>query len=1142
MFLSLFEENREYAKLFSSDKKRINITGLTDSAKPHFLYGLFKKTNKSIIVVAKSEVYAKKLCDQLSFFETEAFLFKERDFNFYNIDAGSNEIFLSRINTLRAALRKKAVFVVTLDALTQPVIQKEKLEKTFIELKVGESISESQLLSDLVSFGYKRCDMVEFPGQFSMRGGIIDIFSPGSENPIRCELFGDEIDSVRYFNPRTQLSYENLTSAEIISASEIVLTDDDKSNLLSSLEKLKPSFSPNLKELVKADIERIKNEGVFLGIDKYIGYLSQSSFLDYFDKGDAVIVFDEPQRISEKKELTDNERGEAITSLLEKEIISKDFPDIYLSSDDIIDKADKFKSYSLTGILTGTELIKPEAIFNITVTDTLSYYGKLNLYLSDIINYKNKGFKVVIPVPASKLLNFKAYLNDSGIETLKADFSSPVKNPGVYIIEKAGFSGFSYPEEKFILLYDSSIFGEYKKPLKKKKDESSLTFSDLQVGDYVVHNVHGIGRYIGTEQLSLDNVKREFVKIKYQGTDYLYLPANQLGALSKYIGAGERQIKLNKLGGQEFKKIKQRVRQSCAELADKLIALYAEREKTQGIAFSPDTDLQASFEQTFPYAETDDQLKCIDDVKKDMESTKPMDRLICGDVGYGKTEVAIRAAFKCACEGKQTAYLAATTVLAQQHYNTFKSRMENFPVTVEMLSRFRSKKDQELIIKKLKEGKVDIVIGTHRILSKDMEFKDLGLLIVDEEQRFGVEHKERLKELKKNIEVLTLTATPIPRTLHMSMLGIRDMSVLSEPPVDRFPVQTYVLEYKESIIYDAIERELSREGQVFYLYNKVETISKVADRLQKAFPDATVRVVHGQMTETAIERTFLDMLNGEIDILVCTTIIETGIDISNANTIIVENSDALGLSQLYQLRGRVGRSNRLAYCYFTYVKGKILTEQSESRLKAIKEFTEFGSGFRIAMRDLEIRGAGNILGAQQHGHMDAVGYDMYMKILNSTIKQKKGEEEIEELVCRADIKEDAYIPENYIGSHDMRMLIYKKISAVKCEDDAGNLIEELTDRFSDPPPQVLSLISIALIKSMAEEIFISEINDSGSSVTFIYFTADKLDFEKISAISNEFKGQILINGGNRPGFSYKIPKGKEKDKLYNIKKILQMLK
>lgn len=1143
MFLSLFDTNTEYKKLFNSDKNKINITGLTDAAKPHFLYGLFSKKDKNLLVVVNSETHAKKLSEQLSFFDVDSYILRERDFNFYNIDAGSNEIFLSRINTLKAATEKKGIYIATLDALTQPILSKQRLEESIIHFEYGGITDEADLMRKLTEAGYKRCDMVEFPGQFSKRGGIIDIFSPHSENPLRIELFGDEVDSIRYFNPHTQLSLENLSSADILCASEIILNKEEKESLLSEMRTLRKKASESLSLLIKEDMERLENEGVFFGIDKYTGYILTSSFLDYFNPEDTITVIDEPQRISEKKNLTDNDRGEAITSLLEKELISSDFKNIYLSTDEILKKATSQTCFALTGILTGTELFRPEAIFNITVGETLSYYGKINLFISDIINYKNKGYKVILPVPASKLSNFNNYLNNSGVGTIVCKEGFIPEIPGVYIIAKNGYSGFVYPDDKFVLMYDPSIFGEQKKTSKKKKSESSLTFADLQIGDYVVHDTHGIGRYVGTERLVVDNIKREFVKIKYQGTDNLYLPANQLGSLSKYIGAGERQIKLNKLGGQEFSKVKQRVRLACADLADKLIALYAEREKTVGVAFSPDTDMQISFEQAFPYTETDDQLKCISEVKHDMESTRPMDRLICGDVGYGKTEIAIRAAFKCACEGKQTAYLAATTVLAQQHYNTFKSRMENYPVTVEMLSRFRTKREQEEIVKRVNKGSVDIVIGTHRILSKDLEFKDLGLLIVDEEQRFGVEHKERLKDIKKNVEVLTLTATPIPRTLHMSMLGIRDMSVLKEPPSDRFPVQTYVLEYKEAIIYDAIERELSRNGQIFYLYNKVDSISKVADRLQKQFPDAVVSVVHGQMSETAIERRFLGMLNGEIDILVCTTIIETGIDISNANTIIVENSDALGLSQLYQLRGRVGRSNRLAYCYFTYVKGKVLTEQSESRLKAIKEFTEFGSGFKIALRDLEIRGAGNILGAQQHGHMDAVGYDMYMRILDSAIKEKKGEKEPDEsLSCRVDIKADAYIPETYIGSHDVRMLIYKKIASIKTVEDAEDIKEELTDRFSDPPLAALSLIEIALIKALAEDVFINDITHNADTVTFIYANNEKLIFEKISAVSDKFRGQILINAGNKPGFTYKIPKSKSKELLDNIKEILQMLK
>lgn len=1146
MFYEIFKKNKEFARVTEGFKdNRINITGLTDSAKAHFLYGIFRETNKKLLIVARSGQLAREFRDAMRFFGVEAAIFPEREFNFYNIDAGSNELFLQRMEFLRKALTDEpGVFITTPEAFNEPVLSKEKLENARFKVELGGTVDEAELSEKLTALGYKRCDMTEFPGQFSIRGGITDIYSPHSTYPLRIELFGDEVDSLRFYDPHTQLSVENIKETEITPVSEIILTAEERKKLIEKLSELSgKAKSEKLKEAIRLDRERLENEGVFLGIDKYTDYIfpEKNTILDYFGTNETVIIYDDPQRIAEKCDAISLERGEMVTDLIEKETVIPGSV-IFPSAEEVILKSLKYPVIALTGILTGKELFRPDKIFNVTSVDTPSYYGKLNLFVSDILNYKSKGCAVVIPVPPTRLSGFRSYLLSMGIEAHICEEGDKAPQKGVYLMSRVGYKGFSYPEEKFVLLFDSSIFGEYKKPLKKKKESSGLQFSDLQPGDYVVHSVHGIGKYVGTEQLVMDGIKKEFVKIKYQGTDNLYLPVNQLDSLSKYIGAGERQVKLHKLGGQEFKKVKQRVRESCAELADKLIALYAEREKTVGYAFSPDTDMQISFEQTFPYTETDDQLKSIRDVKRDMESQRPMDRLICGDVGYGKTEIALRAAFKCACEGKQTAYLAATTVLAQQHYNTFRSRMEDFPVTVEMLSRFRSKKEQEQILKKLKAGTVDIVIGTHRILSKDIEFKDLGLLIVDEEQRFGVEHKERMKEIKKNVEVLTLTATPIPRTLHMSMLGIRDMSVLSEPPMDRFPVQTYVTEYKEPIVYDAIERELSRKGQVFYLFNNTEKISFTADRLQKAFPEANVAYVHGKMSETVIERTFLKMLNGEIDILVCTTIIETGIDISNANTIIVEGSDRLGLSQLYQLRGRVGRSGRLAYCYLTYDKNKVLTEQSEGRLKAIKEFTEFGSGFRIAMRDLEIRGAGNLLGAQQHGHMDAVGYDMYIKILNSAIRAKKGEEEIEELTCRVDLREDAYIPESYITVHDMRMLAYKKVAAVSNEEEADDLVDEFTDRFSDPPLQVLSLISVSLIKSLAEQVKICEIAENPTAVNFYYFAAKDLNFEKISEINSEFRGQIMVLSGNKPGFSWRMnPEGK-KNKLSNIKKILQMLK
>lgn len=1146
LFLDLFEKNPDYGKILECmDNSLINVTGLTDTAKPHFLYGIFEKTKKNIIIVAKNEAYVKKLGNMLSFFNINARIFWEREFNFYNIDAKSQEMFFSRISTLKSIDKNEPkIYITTFDALCQPIVPKNILDNLTLKLKVGESIDLEELSRKLVIMGYQKTSMVEFKGQFSVRGDVVDIFDPLNEFPLRTEFFGDEIDSIRIFNEKTQLSVEKLKEAEIVIAREIVFDDDKKNELVKSLRKeLKKSDSDALKEEISSDIEKIENQRYFHSIDKYINLIyNDETFLDYFDKENTIVVVDEPQRLSEKKEALKTEREQQLENLIEKGIIIPSLP-VYTDCEAAVLKMLEYKLMGIMNILTTQTLYKPQMIINVSVTDTPTYYGKLNLFCEDIINYKNKGFKVVIPVPEKKINNFKTYLLNSsviGTEITEADLNL---KPGVYLLNKTGVMGFNYVNEKFILLYDSSIFGEYKKVKKKvKKNNDILSFSDLHPGDYVVHNIHGIGQYVGCEKMTVEQVQRDFLKIKYHGTDYLYVPVNQLDNLNKYIGAGERQVKLNKLGGQEFNRIKQRVKASCADLADKLILLYSEREKIKGHSYMADTDMQALFEQTFPYEETEDQLRSIKEVKKDMESERPMDRLLCGDVGYGKTEVAMRAAFKCACEGKQTAYLASTTVLAQQHYNSFKSRMEDFPVKVEMLSRFKTKKQQEDVIKRLKEGKVDIVIGTHRLLSKDVDFKDLGLLIVDEEQRFGVEHKERLKELKNNIEVLTLTATPIPRTLHMSMLGIRDMSVLKEPPQDRFPVQTYVLEYNEQIVANAINKEISRGGQVFYLYNNVENINSVARRIKELCPDAEIGVAHGKMTEAVIEKTFIKMLNGEIDVLICTTIIETGIDIANANTIIVENSDRLGLSQLYQLRGRVGRSNKLAYCYLTYQKNKALTEQSESRLKTIKEFTEFGSGFKIALRDLEIRGAGNVLGAQQHGHMDAVGYDMYIKILEEAIKERKGEKVKVNINCKVDIKENAYIPETYIENHDMRMDMYKKIAAIRTEADVSDITDELIDRFSDPPECVLNLIDISHIKALAEEAGIFEVMDFNLKVTFNFFDVSYMDFQKISEISEKYKDRILVNTGSMPGFSYRMYKEDKKNKTENIKNILQMLK
>lgn len=1149
-FQTLFHQIESYEKSLSCLKEQktpLNVTGLTDQAKAHYISGLKEAAGKNIVVVMKNRQAVRNMNHMLAFFDQDSHIFWERDFNFYNIEAQSREISQTRIACLYQTLEPgSSIYLTTLEALTQPILPKRQLAReTFC---VGDTLPVEDFTKRLIVYGYKNEEIVESPGQFSLRGGILDLFPYTASQPYRVELFGEEIDSIRTFDEKTQLSLENRQEFTVTVATEILFDEENRLRILKALkQKEKTTRKVSLKEQLQEDIEHFQNQRYFSAMDRYLDiiYPAGENFLSYFSAEDTIVIADEPLRLSETKDALMMEQAQTIATHVENGLLRKGIS-LYRDYYDILNQMLAFPFVGLSSVLSSCPDYRPVDSLSVSGIDTPSYYGKINLFINDVESYLEKGYQVVIPVGSSKLENFKTLLSSNGIFSKTAEgLQFSLRKKEVTLLPKKGVAGFCYQENRFVLLYDASIFGSYKKEPKRKKKqgENSITsFADLKVGDYVVHNVHGVGQYMGIEKLVVEKVKRDYLKIKYQGSDCLYIPASQLDSLNKYIGAGERNIKLNKLGGADFAKVKNRVKKACNDLAEKLIALYAEREKKEGYAFSPDSDMQTMFEQTFPYQETEDQLRSIDETKQDMQSSRPMDRLLCGDVGYGKTEIALRAAFKAAADGKQTVYLAPTTVLVQQHYNTFKQRMADFPVRVEMISRYRTPKQQKEILRKVRSGEIDILIGTHRVLSKDVVYKDLGLLIIDEEQRFGVEHKERIKELKKNIDVLTLTATPIPRTLHMSMLGIRDMSVLSEPPSDRFPVQTYVIEYNPMVIKEAIEKELSRGGQVFYLYNRLEGINRVAAKVKELCPEATVAVAHGQMSEGAMEKTFVDMLNGEIDVLVCTTIIETGLDIANANTMIVEDSDRLGLSQLYQLRGRVGRSNRLAYCYLTYQKNKSLTEQSEHRLKAIKEFTEFGSGFKIALRDLEIRGAGNVLGAEQHGHMEAVGYDMYLKILEEAVREKKGEQTGPEISARIDIKVNAFLPDTYIRNHDLRMDMYKRISSIRSETDLSDTLDELLDRFGDIPESVTNLTDIAYIKALAESLGICEINDTMRSVMFLFETAESLNFEKISAIAERYKGQILINTNHKPGFSFKVKSNEQNRKVENIKNILQMLK
>ncbi len=1147
-FLALFHQVAAYEKsikYLQEKRTPLNLTGITDQAKAHYIAGLTATQGKHILVVMKNRQAVRQMTQMLSFFGVESHSFGERDFQFYNVEAQSRETIYGRIACLYEAIKPiRQVFLTTMEALTQPILSKGSLPLE--QFRLGDTLDTEAFLHRLVIYGYRHEEVAESPGQFSVRGGIIDIFPCTEVHPYRIELFGDEIDSIRIFDEKTQLSLENVQQFSVTTATELLFDDEEYHRILDTLKKKERLIrKETLKAQLQEDLEHFRNERYFAAMDRYLDiiYPKRETFLSYFSPADTIIIADEPLRLSEAMEALSAERAQGIVNHRESGLLRKD-AELYREYPEILNEMLAYPFIGLSSVLSSCPDYRPVDSLSVNGIETPGYYGKLHLFVNDIESYLAKGYQVVVPVGSSKLENFKSLLASNGIFAKTADsLDFPLGKKEVVLLPKKGVAGFCYPENQFLLLYDPSIFGNYKQEPKRKKKqgENAITsFADLKIGDYVVHSIHGVGQYVGIEKLVVEKVKRDYLKIRYQGTDCLYIPASQLDTLNKYIGAGERTVRLNKLGGADFSKVKSRVRQACNDLAEKLITLYAEREQKEGYPFSPDTDMQTMFEQTFPYQETEDQLRSIEETKKDMESTRPMDRLLCGDVGYGKTEVAIRAAFKAAADGKQTVYLAPTTVLVQQHYNTFKQRMADFPVNVEMLSRYRTPKQQKEILRKMRSGEIDILIGTHRVLSKDVEYKNLGLLIIDEEQRFGVEHKERIKALKKNIDVLTLTATPIPRTLHMSMLGIRDMSVLSEPPGDRYPVQTYVMEYNPLTIREAIDKEISRGGQVFYLYNRVEGITGVAARVQELCPQARVAVAHGQMSEHEMEKTFIDMLNGEIDVLVCTTIIETGLDIANANTMIVENSDCLGLSQLYQLRGRVGRSNRLAYCYLTYQKNKALTEQSEHRLKAIKEFTEFGSGFKIALRDLEIRGAGNVLGAEQHGHMDAVGYDMYLKILEEAVLEKKGLAPRQQQSARIDIKVNAFLPDTYIKNHDLRMDMYKRISAIRTQKDLSDTLDELMDRFGALPESVVNLTDVAYIKAEAESLNITEINDSAGIIAFRFDRAEDLEFEKISKVAEVYKGRILLNSGNKPGFTYRIKSGDPK--LGNIKNILQILK
>lgn len=1115
--IKTLEENKKFLELTKQISKTgpIAISGLVDVEKLHVLAGIFNETKRPMVLVTYNEIQARKLYQDLKKLIKQTYFFPKKEITSYDYVAQSKEIEYKRIDVLNkmylAKQQKEPIIIVTtIEAVMQKMVAKDTLYQNVIDFEVGKTYLLDGIKEKLVGLGYERSDLIENKGQFSIRGGIVDV-GLSEKIGVRIEFWGDEVDSIRFFQISSQRSTEMLKEITIFPAHELIVQD-----LSEAVKNIQEKYPEEIE-----DIELIKNGDYISKINKYFNefYKNQASFLDYMSD-EYLLLLDEKSKINQRKTNIIEDNNKLIASLVEKE---KFVPEA-------IENISKFEyNFEEKQII---YLEQNDSIKNIQKyyfeTREINFYNlQLDLLLADIVTYQKNKKKVVLlagnEISAKKLCDI---LKENQINYKYEREAENVK-PGEIIVTIGGFSsGFENYDLNLIVV---SLQNNFEEPVKRKKklsstfkDSEKIVFADLKPGDIVVHQTHGIGQFIGVNTITADGVTKDYIKIKYRNDDILYVPTNSLDSVRKYIGGGDNSSpRLNKLGGKEWSATTSKVKKNLEAVAKDLIELYAKRQKIKGFSFSPDTPWQKQFEDSFPYTETDDQLRCIQDVKKDMEKPQPMDRLLCGDVGYGKTEVAIRAAFKAVMDQKQVAYLVPTTILANQQYEEFKTRMQEFAINVELLNRFKTKKEQDEIIKKLKLGEVDVVVGTHRLLSEDVNFKDLGLLIIDEEHRFGVKDKEKIKKLRTNIDVLTMTATPIPRTLHMSIVGVRDMSVIYEPPHNRKPVQTYVLEYDQEVITEAITKEIERDGQVFYLFNQVEGIEKKANEISMLVPEAKVGFAHGKMSGRELEEIMESFINHEINVLVCTTILESGIDIPNANTIIVENADRLGLAQLYQIRGRVGRSDKQAYAYITYKRDKLLSEVADKRLKAIKEFTEFGSGFKIAMRDLEIRGAGSMLGEMQHGHMEQVGYDTYCKLLDEVIKEMQGIEVVEEQDVQIDLAVSSYIPDNFIENSSQKIEIYQNIALCRTEEELQNVIDEVIDRYGRLPKELENLIDIARIKQLARKANILKIAQKENGIVF-YFVKEKIKPEMVNTLITKYPMLVKFSNAVEPYVTLRI--------------------
>ena len=1155
IFYDFLKENKNFNKLknYISDKSHTPVlaSGVIDTQKAHLIAGLNLEFNNSSMVITNSELKAKEIYNDLKFFmKDKVMLYPAKDVIFYWADVKSLDIIKQRFEIISKILNgEKITVVLSAEALFDRLVPADIFKEFIFDINTGDQIDINEVCQKLVLMGYERCEMVEGQGQFALRGGILDIFSSVNTHAVRIELWGDEVDSIRILDTVSQRSIENAKSIKIYPMRELVYHNEDVKkaigNIKSELKSIK-NKSDQLKISTDEAIEKLSTLRSFSGVEKYFTYFysETSTLIDYFDN--PIIFVDEPNRVQEHCKFITNEFVNSIESRIDKGTMLPNQLNMIYTYDDIIVKVENNTSVLMTSLMTTLNDYKPKELVDFQVKATALVKNDMNLIAEDLGYLCKNDYKIIFL--AGGHTHCERMLLDLQERGLSAVYLENIENvqiqQGIIYITRGSLShGFEYIRDKFAVVSEKDAFSESKKSKRKQKNKSKdgvaiQNISDLKVGDYVVHENHGIGIFKGIEQIITDGVSKDYIKIGYAKEDVLYVAINQMDMVQKYIGSEATKPKLNRLGGASWEKAKARAKQAAYISAKELVELYAERQKVHGFKYSADTLWQREFEEEFEYDETDDQLTSIAEIKEDMESGKVMDRLLCGDVGFGKTEVAIRAAFKTVQDSKQVAYLVPTTILARQHYMTFAERMENYPIHIEMMSRFRTPKQQKETIENLKTGKTDIVIGTHRILSKDMNFKDLGLVIIDEEQRFGVKHKDKLKELRKNVNVLTLSATPIPRTLHMSMTGIRDMSVLAEPPNERIPIQTYVLDYDPECIKDAIHRELARNGQVYFLHNRVTNIAETTAKLQALVPEARFAFAHGQMSQRELEDIMMDFMDGEIDVLVCTTIIETGLDIPNVNTIIISDADRMGLSQLYQLRGRVGRSTRTSYAYLMYARNKVLNTDAEKRLQTIKEFTEFGSGFRVAMKDLEIRGAGNLLGAEQHGHMDSVGYELYCKLLNEAVMELKGETVVTEFETLIDIKLNAFIPPAYIASEEQKLEMYKKISLISNLDDYYDVQEELEDRYGDIPRAVNNLIDVAYVKAEAHKIGAVNVKQIKDKVLIYFKTDANVSGEKLMKLISESRGRILFTStGGEPYLTYKL-----KDEKHILDEIKTLIK